>query len=125
MLWRGAWARFTAKRVTSWGGATCTTAADQRRLFGRQFGAITYNFFAYSLHEGDAQPNGNLYGHCLCSGDAHGLDLQRSGRPVGAVRPARKPPTSACFLGANLGDISYNFFAYSLDEGDAQPNGNL
>ena len=24
-----------------------------------------------------------------------------------------------------LGDIRYNFFAYSLDEGDAQPNGNL
>ena len=52
---------------------------------GAILGDISYNFFAYSLDEGDAQPNGTLHGHCLCSRDARGLDLQRSGRPVGPV----------------------------------------
>ena len=94
-------------------------------LFGANFGAISYNFIAYSLIVSDAQPNGSRHVHHPCTGDAHGLDLQRSGRPVGAVRTAQKPPTSACFLGANFGAISYNFIAYSLIVSDAQPNGSL
>ena len=56
-----------------------------RENWGAALGDICYNFFAYSLDEGDAQPNGNLDGHYLCSRDARGLDLQRSGRPVGPV----------------------------------------
>ena len=43
---------------------TATTAACK---LGATLGDISYNFFAYSLDEGDAQPNGTLHGHCLCS----------------------------------------------------------
>ena len=52
---------------------------------GAILGDISYNFFAYSLAESDAQPNGALHEHCLCSRDARGLNLQRSGRPVGTM----------------------------------------
>ena len=34
---------------------------------GAILGDISYNFLAYSLDAGDMQPNGNLYGCCLCS----------------------------------------------------------
>ena len=57
----------------------------QLAKFGTIWRDISYDLFAYSLAEGDAKPNGNLDGHRLCSRDARGLDLQRSGRPVGAV----------------------------------------
>ena len=39
----------------------------QLEKFGAIWRNISYNFFAYSLDEGDAQPNGTLHGHCLCS----------------------------------------------------------
>ena len=94
-------------------------------LWAPNFGPISYNFIAYSLIVSDAQPNSSLHVHQPCTGDAHSLDLQRSRRPVGAVQTARTPPTSACFLGANLGAICHNFDAYSLIVSDAQPNSSL
>ena len=67
MLSRCAWARFTAKRAAGWAGVTYTIASDCRLQIGAILGDISYDFFAYSLDEGDAQPNGTLHGHCLCS----------------------------------------------------------
>ena len=105
--------------------STPPTAAQNRSETGQSFSAANYNVFGHLLDESIVQSNGNPRGHCLFTGDARGLDSKRGGRPVGAVRTARKPPTSACFLGANFGAISYNFIAYSLIVSDAQPNGSL
>ena len=102
---------------------TPATAAQNRSETGQSLSAANYNVFGHLLDESIVQSGGNPRGHCLFTGDARGLDSKRSGRPVGAVRTARKPPTSACFLGANFGAISYNFIAYSLIVSDAQPNG--